>query len=81
MSKHYDPLAFPSVCLNDPEHPASVPGMGLRDWFAGQALSATVKQAFDEEGPSQGFVVVEEKAVVWAYSIADAMLAERGRGQ
>lgn len=34
-----NPSAFPQVCLNDPGHPASIPGMTLLDYFAGQALT------------------------------------------
>lgn len=41
-------------------------GMTLRDWFAGQVLS---NMDFRGETPS--------RAADWAYSVADAMLAEK----
>ena len=43
-------------------------GMTLRDWFAGQALATC-----HPDSP--------QKLAWWAYQIADAMLAERERGQ
>ncbi len=66
MSAPKNPPAFPSVCLNDPCHEASVPGMTLRDWFAGQALKECIAQY-------QG----TEDAAEVAYNYADAMLAQR----
>jgi hypothetical protein len=48
-------------------------GMTLRDWFAGQALSAVI--TFDEPGKPLGMNAV---AFV-AYQIADAMIAERAQ--
>lgn len=53
---------------------AGHPGMTLRDWFAGQALTAVSIQAFDDE------LTVEQNArvaAVWAYTVADAMLEAR----
>ena len=32
--------AFPQTALNDPGHPASVPGLTKREWFAGQVAPA-----------------------------------------
>ena len=47
------------------------PGMTLRDWFAGQALTAaTMYQTMTPEDLAHD-----------AYRIADAMLAEREKGQ
>jgi hypothetical protein len=67
-----DIYAFPSNEKNhDGSHFHSHGGMGLRDWFAGQALA--------------GFTVatnsnIEPERYAWAaYSLADAMLAERER--
>jgi len=52
-------------------------GMTLRDWLAGQALTAALP-AFDSEsrfgGPSKAEAA---KAAAWAYCVADAMLAAR----
>ena len=58
--------------LAEPAFPVSTsrPGMTLRDWFAGQAL--------------QGQLATGEAALLavsYAYAIADAMLAERSKGQ
>jgi hypothetical protein len=40
-------------------------GMTLRDYFAGQAIAGMAKEAS------------EDKIAAWAYSLADAMLAEK----
>ncbi len=61
-----NPPAFPSVRLNDPCHEASVPGMSLRDWFAGQAVVLNF-------GPK----LSAEEVAGHAYKVADAMLAAR----
>jgi len=47
-----------------------VPGMSLRDWFAGQALSGLLVTSRE----TSVSVYVKD-----AYNIADAMLAERER--
>ena len=47
-----------------------VKGMSLRDYFAGQALTRAT---------SNGWPAKEIAS--WAYEIADAMLAEREKGQ
>ena len=66
---------------------ASMQGMTLRDWFAGQALASIAGRymtagigAVDKAavasgytGPISGFIAFE------AYGIADAMLAERNK--
>jgi hypothetical protein len=50
------------------------PGMTLRDWFAGQAMTAAAIQGFDD-----GATVDQNASIaaVWAYAIADAMLEAR----
>lgn len=54
-------------------------GISLRDWFAGQALSAAQQQAFENGlslGSNEGMRAIADVC----YGIADAMLAERGQG-
>jgi hypothetical protein len=76
--------AFPSVCMNDPCHPSSEPGMTLRDWFAGQALAGLLAN----EGHNRMFapmadengVTVDEVIAAMAFNVADAMLAARKGG-
>lgn len=48
-----------------------IPAMSLRDWFAGQALAGI--SATDRAE----YTCAED--AVYAYDIADAMIAERGR--
>jgi hypothetical protein len=65
--------AFPVPCYEDhwgDRVPASE-GMTLRDWFAGQALSAF-------NGPPTNEAESQFRAAV-AYQLADAMLAERSK--
>lgn len=77
MSAPENPPAFPSVCLGDPDHPASIPGMTLRDWFAGQALSGMLASVADDKA----FRLAFTHAAPAAYRIADAMLAARSKGE
>jgi hypothetical protein len=59
---------------NPPAFPApqgwNLPGMSLRDWFAGQALSSI--------GAVEGYVD-HTQLVADCYAVADAMLAERSK--
>lgn len=81
MSANYNPSAFPLNTGNDPQAGAfnPEPGMSLRDWFAGQALSRivgardSILRASWVEDPRQHFAE-------WAYAMADAMLVERAKG-
>jgi hypothetical protein len=50
----------------------------LRDWFAGQALPAVVKQYAETNG-GIGADHLLHNCPVHAYRIADAMLAERAK--
>ena len=52
------------------------PGMSLRDWYAGQALSGLLVNR-PEDIPSQ----VVDGYTRLAYQLADAMLAERDKDQ
>lgn len=78
MNAPENPPAFPSVCLGDPDHPASIPGMTLRDWLAGQALVGTIMDqaswGVDHSKTAPDFARI-------AYDIADAMLAARSKGE
>ena len=71
MSTNDGGPAFP-VCLDDWRdavvHP--LPGMSLRDWFAGMAV-ANIEFAKHSEN------VVEHAQ--WAYGLADAMLVQRDK--
>lgn len=66
--------AFPHI----PTH-GSNDGMTLRDYFAGQVISDVFLNGFEAGNLSpEGTAKLASK---WAYIIADAMLAERERGQ
>lgn len=72
--------AFPSVCLGDPGHPSSLPGMSLRDWFAGQALAGMMANA--NIPFSADYAECEPAQIASAiYDIADASIAERAARQ
>ena len=81
MSKPENPPAFPETREHLSE---SKPGMTLRDWFAGQALAGTMAnrdgRAWETAAKRLG---VEPDAALarGMYVMADAMLAERERGQ
>lgn len=70
MSKPEDLYAFPVSTIDGFTHD----GMTLRDWFAGQALGGMLAS----EAGIQPYP--HEWAAERAYLIADAMLAERGKG-
>ncbi len=70
--------AFPNVCMNDPCHPSSEPGMTLRDWFAGQALVSVAQEYLHRNG-FHGETLYPNLAI-HAYRVADAMLAARKGG-
>ena len=64
--------AFPVTPDTQAGHAAAFRGMSLRDWFAGQALMGIFASS-SETAPS------DEATARFAYSVADAMLAERER--
>lgn len=74
MNAPENPRAFPSVCLGDPGHPASTPGMSLRDWFAGR-IAGGMAAYTGTQGAGYGPGDIAERS----YQIADAMLRERGQ--
>jgi hypothetical protein len=75
MSDNSGPaFPVPETLLGNQKHPAGSPGMTLRDYFAGQALSAIITKQQAEAKPMQnpydGYAKV-------AYMWADAMLKAR----
>lgn len=79
MSGPENPRAFPSGDFRGCE-----PGYGmrLRDWFAGQAIGAVVRQCAGDAafGYPDGVESMEQLFAQKAFAIADAMLAERAKG-
>ncbi len=71
MNKNDGGSAFPIVEPVDVSFSVS-PGMSLRDWFAGMAMQGILREDVEQDLPD----VVMARA---AYSIADAMIAERDR--
>ena len=81
--------AFPNVIEYVPEHERErycekyklVGGMSLRDWFAGMALGGMIGLPF--KAPPRGTFdspeAVCEVHAKDAYTMADAMIAERGK--
>ena len=66
--------AFPSKTLTGAStalHDIYHPGMSLRDWFAGMALSGIMISAPDDSE------LLDDDIAKWAYDIAEAMLAEK----
>ena len=75
--------AFPSVLnINGVRHEQT--GMTLRDWFAGQALSAVYKSweaAVEKDSETFADLECEYHSIANdCYSIADAMIAARENG-
>lgn len=69
--------AFP--CAGNPEYDQFMPGMSLRDWFAGMALQGFLAH------PSDGYMGDDydwyTEIPKTAYKYADAMLAEREKAR
>ena len=71
MIKGNEP-AFPfSYNDNTPGEMCAHPGMTLRDWFAGQALTGLVQSQIERR------IISAENLASVAFNIADAMLKER----
>ena len=71
--------AFPERYLPNSES-SSYPGMSLRDWFAGQVVGRCWRAAVrQQDSATTHYVAVAQRAAVWAYTMADAMLAERSK--
>lgn len=81
MSEAENPPAFPS----QPCGPDGLPteemqtGMTLRDWFAGQAIGAVIRQCAGDAafGYPEGISSMEQLFASKAFAIADAMLSAR----
>ena len=74
-------LAFPVQGKHGPRE-FYEPGMFLRDWFAGQALSGLLAGQFPFGGYSSGETDPDsdiDNLAIEAFKIADAMLAVRAK--
>jgi hypothetical protein len=77
MSKNDGGPAFPETKYggNSDRHPVDeVPGMTLRDWFAGQALAGMLRDTTNDITLSR-----TQSFAITAYEVADAMIAERSK--
>lgn len=72
-----NPAAFPCTGEGHGNPSYWTPGMSLRDWFAGQALAGILKVPNPAEPSESAYLGHGELAAFDAYTIADAMLAER----
>ena len=63
---------YPAAWGNPEQGGDYVPGMSLRDWFAGQAVRARW---------GNGHAMMPEDAAQMAYQLADAMLIARATGE
>lgn len=73
MSATENPRAFPSAAIDD-----QFGEMTMRDWFAGQALVGLMSNSVHDHSPlfGDGNMFARD-----AFIVADAMLAERAKGQ
>lgn len=78
MSAPQNPPAFPRTPggIVSQEHM----GMTMRDWFAGQALPAVIAALSAGQHSVHPNMTILESATTDAYAMADAMLAERAKG-
>lgn len=75
--------AFPSQPLGSDGLPecAAYNGMTLRDYFAGRAIGAVIRQCAGDDafGYPEGISSMEQLFASRAYAVADAMLSERSK--
>lgn len=74
MDKPENPLAFPASADGFGNFLKGTPGMTLRDWFAGRALTGYIAAS------DFGYMTAQEVAE-HCFATADAMLAEREQGK
>jgi hypothetical protein len=60
---------------------AEHPGMSLRDWFAGQAIPAIIRQCASDLNYRDGAETAEQYFARKAYEVADAMIAASKAGE
>lgn len=70
--KNYGGQAYPTPGANARE---AIPGMTLRDWFAGQALSSIAERCIDPDKTIAGNQA--EDIAKACYELADAMIKEQ----
>lgn len=63
---------FPNC--DDTPYPSNASGMSLRDWFAGHVASGLAAYPGNVREGNE-----PKHFALWAYAVADAMLAERDR--
>ena len=68
--------AFPCA---ETQYSNSVPGMTLRDWFAGIATDKDIESVLDETGMPWRPIGTKASRVMARYFYADSMLAERAK--
>lgn len=68
----------PAFPMPESLHTHPHPGMSLRDWFAGQALSGILAGGFADTVPHDD-IGGGRDAVFFAYQYADAMLRHRDK--
>lgn len=70
--------AFPHMAADG--HPDYRLGLTVRDWFAGQAIGAIIRQCASDLQFRDGSETSEQYFARKAYEVADAMLAARKGG-
>jgi len=78
MANMDNPPAFPNhPAIQIDGHPDARIGMTMRDWFAGQSISAVMAKITGAGTVNEVATLVAETA----YAIADAMLARRDQSK
>lgn len=69
--------AFPLIEEDENGAKFQIYGMSLRDWFAGQAIGAVIRQCAGDQAVSLDSRTPEQYFADKAFGIADAMLSAR----